>query len=57
MDMNALPTGWYEGTHWWVGMEHAAALTIMVVLSVMALRALDRSGIFAHARHRRHHRR
>lgn len=57
MDMSNLPTGWYEGTHWWVGMEHVAALAIMVVLSVMAIRALHRGGIVVPARHRRHHRR
>lgn len=55
MDMTHMPTGWYEGTQWWVGMEHAAALGIMVVLSVMALRALHRGGLFVHAhRHRSH---
>lgn len=44
-----LPTGWYEGLHWWVPVEQAAALALVVVLGVMAIRSL---GVHLH-RHAR----
>ncbi|MFA5123529.1 hypothetical protein [Zavarzinia sp.] len=51
--MMNLPTGWLEGTAWWVHMEQAVAAGLVAMLSVMAFRALQRQGFF-HVKARRH---
>jgi hypothetical protein len=33
-----LPTGWFEGTPWWIGLTQVTAVLLIVALSALALR-------------------
>ncbi|WP_147385670.1 hypothetical protein [Oleomonas cavernae] len=33
-----LPTGWFEGTPWWIGLTQATAMLLIVALTALTLR-------------------